>query len=110
MPITGTSGVLINVYVEADAELAVGAELSATLSEVTFTTTSVEEVVFPDATVDVTIAEPRLNFEDPTGISDRSAANNRGTEGWYTLDGRKLEGQPKGKGLYIVNGKKVSVK
>ena len=26
---------------------------------------------------------------------------------WYTLDGRKLQGQPTQKGVYIVNGKKV---
>ena len=29
---------------------------------------------------------------------------------WYTLDGRKLQGMPTQKGLYIVNGKKVVVK
>ena len=29
---------------------------------------------------------------------------------WYTLDGRKLDGKPTKKGLYIVNGKKVVVK
>lgn len=28
---------------------------------------------------------------------------------WYTLDGRKLQGKPTQKGLYIVNGKKVLV-
>ena len=27
--------------------------------------------------------------------------------GWYTLDGRKLSGQPATKGLYIYNGKKI---
>ena len=28
---------------------------------------------------------------------------------WYTLDGRKLEGEPAEKGVYIVNGKKVMI-
>ena len=28
---------------------------------------------------------------------------------WYTMDGRKLEGEPTEKGVYIVNGKKVMV-
>ena len=29
---------------------------------------------------------------------------------WYTLDGRKLQGQPTQKGVYIVNGKKTVIK
>ena len=28
---------------------------------------------------------------------------------WYTMDGRKLEGEPTEKGVYIVNGKKVMI-
>lgn len=63
-PIAGKSGMLLNVYVQSDAELAVGAELSATLSEVTFTTMDVTEVVFSDATVNISIAEPRLVFDE----------------------------------------------
>jgi hypothetical protein len=30
--------------------------------------------------------------------------------GWYTLDGRKLDGKPTKKGMYIVNGKKIVIK
>jgi hypothetical protein len=29
---------------------------------------------------------------------------------WYTVDGRKLQGKPTAKGLYIINGRKVVVK
>ena len=29
---------------------------------------------------------------------------------WYTLDGRKLQGKPTTKGVYIVNGKKTIIK
>jgi hypothetical protein len=29
---------------------------------------------------------------------------------WYTLDGRRINGQPTQKGLYIINGKKVVIK
>jgi hypothetical protein len=29
---------------------------------------------------------------------------------WYTVDGRKLQGKPTKKGMYILNGKKVVVK
>jgi hypothetical protein len=32
------------------------------------------------------------------------------TEGWYSLDGRKLDGKPTKKGLYINNGRKVVIK
>lgn len=31
-------------------------------------------------------------------------------DGWYSLDGRRLEGKPTEKGLYINNGKKVIIK
>ena len=31
-------------------------------------------------------------------------------EGWYTLDGRRLQGKPTQKGVYIQNGKKVIIK
>jgi hypothetical protein len=30
--------------------------------------------------------------------------------GWYSLDGRKLEGKPTVKGIYIHNGRKEVVK
>ncbi len=32
------------------------------------------------------------------------------SEAWYTLDGRKLQGKPTQKGVYITNGKKVIIK
>ena len=31
-------------------------------------------------------------------------------DAWYSLDGRKLDGKPSAKGMYIKNGKKVVVK
>ena len=31
-------------------------------------------------------------------------------DGWYSLDGSRLEGKPTKKGLYINNGKKVIIK
>ena len=51
-----------------------------------------------------------LVFDDEaTAISDHiSEAVSDGD--WYTLDGRKLEGKPTRKGLYIKNGKKVVVR
>ena len=31
-------------------------------------------------------------------------------DGWYTMDGRKLEGKPSTKGIYINNGRKIVIK
>ena len=47
----------------------------------------------------------------PTGI-DAKLVNSEevNSEKWYSLDGRKLQGKPTTKGLYIVNGRKVVVK
>ena len=50
---------------------------------------------------------------DQTGISSidnsQSAIGSEAGE-WYTIDGRKLNGKPAQKGIYIVNGRKVAVK
>ena len=55
-----------------------------------------------------------LDFGDgdnATGIisitADKSAA---GGDGWYDLNGRRINGQPTAKGVYIQNGKKVVIK
>ena len=55
-----------------------------------------------------------LNFGDDdstlgvtTPLSNRRGA---GGEAWYSLDGRKLDGQPTASGVYIHQGKKVVVK
>ena len=31
-------------------------------------------------------------------------------DGWFTLDGRKLDGKPSAKGVYINNGRKTVIK
>ena len=57
-----------------------------------------------------------LNFGDEsTGITEAEANSSLFTlhsslSEWYTLDGRRLDGQPTAKGLYIHGGKKVIVK
>ncbi|MBR4130723.1 MAG: choice-of-anchor J domain-containing protein [Bacteroidaceae bacterium] len=43
--------------------------------------------------------------EDPTGVAELLGLEETGV--WYDLNGRKLNGQPSQKGIYIVNGKKV---
>jgi hypothetical protein len=50
-------------------------------------------------------------YDDATGIADvRSKMSDAVTEDWYSLDGRKLQGRPTKKGLYLLNGKKVVVR
>ena len=53
-----------------------------------------------------------LNFgdEEATGISLTPTKGEENDEGWYDLSGRKLQGKPIKKGVYIQNGKKVVVK
>ena len=58
-----------------------------------------------------------LNFGDDesTGITEAEANSSLFTlhsslSEWYTLDGRRLDGVPTAKGLYIHGGKKVVIK
>ena len=48
--------------------------------------------------------------EETTGIASMADCIDNMSDVWYTLDGRKLNGKPTTKGLYIVNGKKVMIK
>ena len=45
--------------------------------------------------------------ETTTGIISMSDGRSQMSDGWYDLQGRKLDKQPAKKGLYIMNGKKV---
>ena len=57
--------------------------------------------------------EGKLKVTDvPTGIYNATLMDNGQwrMDHWYTLDGRKLNGEPKVKGIYIKNGKKVIIK
>lgn len=59
--IKGTNGTLLNIEVVSDGSLAIGTELSATLSEITFTTPSEQEIVFDDIIFAITISQPQKN-------------------------------------------------
>ena len=48
--------------------------------------------------------------DNATGIINVSAETRNIADGWYSLDGRKLDGQPTQNGIYINNGKKVVIK
>lgn len=50
-----------------------------------------------------------VEFEEESAINQLDVTSDEDVD-WYTLDGRKLEGQPTEKGIYIINGKKIYVK
>ncbi len=47
---------------------------------------------------------------ETTGIQTVESSKGKGQskEAWYTLDGRRLDGKPAQKGIYIYNGKKIA--
>ena len=47
---------------------------------------------------------------DPTGIDSISIASDDMNATWYDLKGRKLQGKPAQKGVYLRNGKTVVIK
>jgi surface protein len=53
----------------------------------------------------------RIVFDEETGIKTTNLTNQTNeADAWYSIDGRKLEGKPQQRGLYINNGKKIMVK
>lgn len=62
---------------------------------------------------DANVSAIVLNFGDGETTGINSIDNGKLTidnDAWYTLDGRKLQGMPTTKGIYIYNGKKVVIK
>jgi len=47
---------------------------------------------------------------ETTGILNSQISNLNSSDAWYTIDGRKLDGKPTKKGLYIHGGRKTVVK
>ena len=54
----------------------------------------------------------RIKWGEDTGIKDiqNNGTMDRKNDIWYTIDGRKLNGKPRAKGLYINGVKKIMVK
>ena len=55
----------------------------------------------------------KLNFGDgdeTTGIVSMEDGRGQKEDVWYDLNGRKLDGKPTQKGVYIYKGKKVVIK
>ena len=52
-----------------------------------------------------------LNFgEEETGISMMEDGRGKMDDAWYSIDGRRLDGKPTAKGVYIWGGRKVMIK
>ena len=47
---------------------------------------------------------------EATSVASMEDGRSKMEDVYYTLDGRKLEGKPTAKGMYIVNGRKVIIK
>ena len=64
-----------------------------------------------DAPAGVRAFSLHFGDEDATGITNTNDTNHTNSNNaWYTLDGRKLQGKPTQKGLYIHNGNKRVIK
>ena len=131
IPVTleATDDVTGNLMVPViDAEVTVTKSVDATKENYVLSVDNEgEKAVFArvnadDATVEVgkayltlpasTDNAPFLSFDDEegtTGIRSLTPTLSQ-EEGVYTLDGRKLNGMPTAKGVYIVNGQKVVIK
>ena len=93
--ITGTSGLLFTAFVKVEGNVAVGTELTAKVSAVTFTTTSLTTDNLDDVTFTITIGEPADTRtvldetsttvpEDATGVDVRVKRTIKANE-WSTI-------------------------
>jgi len=53
---------------------------------------------------------PIMEISGATGISEMEEVRGEMDDVWYSLDGLKLQGKPKAKGVYIHNGQKIVVR
>ena len=65
--------------------------------------------------INANVREFNLNFDEQgtqtvIGHTDITDSTDKADAAWYSLDGRKLEGKPTKKGLYIYKGRKVVIK
>ena len=60
---------------------------------------------YPSLSRQLTLGSNTTSIEQPIRV-----VTNSGNDVWYTLDGRKMQGMPTQKGIYITNGKKIIIK
>ena len=63
----------------------------------------------PTAVYNGTANAVGIIFDDEADGIENISMEDAGTD-WFTLDGRKLNGKPTTKGIYVVNGRKVVIK
>jgi hypothetical protein len=95
---TAREGVLFTLTLTADNDFTASGEL--TFTNISTTTAGALSIVPADITMPV-------NLKTATGIDTvRTKSNDQ----WYDMKGRKLEGKPTKKGMYILNARKVVMK
>ena len=62
------------------------------------------------ANYEITYEPGTLTITEVSGIQTYFNENDNVNDSWYTIDGRKLQGKPTQKGVYIRNGAKVVIK
>jgi len=95
------------------------------LTDVTITMNNIQlsQPVFDGTTTEEEISEPQYGFAMPScqslainALFDTSGINTpvddswkKANGGWFTLDGRRLNGYPQKRGIYIHNGRKMVI-
>ena len=66
-PIAGTNGTLLTITINADASLHEGTELTATMKDITLSTTSLSEITLEDVTFKIIVKAPGFIAGDANG-------------------------------------------
>ncbi len=84
-------------------------DLSGTQNSAARRTTRSADETLPDVIDIVWLSAPgaATGITDPTPNPSPTGA---GSDAWYSLDGRRISGEPSTKGVYINNGRKVVIK
>ena len=104
----GTYAAVTRDFAENEAYMKGGSWLFGEASDVTIQATGAYIVGASANAPKISIEEPNGNVTVINGIEANAEAVS--AEGWYTINGVKLQAAPTQKGIYIFNGKKVAVK
>ena len=100
----GNDGEILVFQVNVAADMADG-DYPILLKNMKLTETDISKFYTAD------LIETTVTIGDgASGIRTNVNDNDNVNDGWYTIDGRKLQGKPTQKGVYIMNGRKVVIK
>ena len=74
-PIAGTNGTLLTITIDADASLHEGTELTATMKDITLSTTSLSEITLEDVTFKIIVEDAGFIPSDANGDGTVDAAD-----------------------------------